>query len=135
MKIAPKTIALIIVGTVVLGGVLVAAPTIGDMLTPSLAGNAGTVADDQDYPVNAAGETYGSPIEGSVPKLIPAFADEGELGYVRVSELDQQRNLARSSTNPNATFSVKMYQSDGETVIGTFAVTRDTPGPRDGFNN
>lgn len=135
MKITRTTLVLTIAGVVVVGGAIAAAPTVGDMLTPSLASNAGTVADDVEYGVNAAGETYGSPIEGTVPTLIPALADEGGFGYVRVSELDQQRNLARSSINPDATFGVNVYESDGVTVIGTLAVTVDTPGPRDGFNN
>ena len=66
---------------------------------------------------------------------IPTFADNGELGYVRVSELDQERNLARSSADPEATFAINVYASDGETVVGELTITKDTPGPRDGFNN
>lgn len=85
--------------------------------------------------MNDAGETYGSPVGGSVPKLIPARSDAGDIGYVRVSELDQQRNLAKSTTNPDAVFAVDVYEVDGETVIGSLTVTAETPGARDGLNN
>lgn len=135
MSIAPKTIALIAGGVLVLGGAFVAAPALGDMLAPSLAGDQRVILGDEvEYGVNAAGETYGSPIDGTVPKLIPARADEGVIGYVRVSELDQQRNLAKSAISADQTFQVDVYESDGITVVGTLAVTAETPGARDGFN-
>lgn len=135
MSIAPKTIALSAVGVVVVVGAFLAAPTLGDMLAPSLAGDQRVILGEEvEYGVNAAGETFGSPIDGTVPTLIPARADEGVIGYVRVSELDQQRNLAKSAINPDQTFSVDVYESDGVTVVGTLAVTKDTPGARDGFN-
>jgi hypothetical protein len=135
MSIAPKTIAVTVSGLVVVVGAFIAAPALGDMLAPSLAGNERVILGDAvEYGVNAAGETFGSPVEGTVPKLIPAMADEGIIGYVRVSELDHQRNLAKSSTNAEASFQVKVYESDGTNVIGSLAVDKDTPGPRDGFN-
>ncbi|MDO9590820.1 MAG: hypothetical protein Q7J04_06730, partial [Microcella sp.] len=61
--------------------------------------------------------------------------DDGDIGYVRVSELDLARNSAKSTTNRDAVFSVDVYQSDGVTVVGEFTVTAETPGARDGFNN
>ncbi|MBX9718989.1 MAG: hypothetical protein K2X36_09145 [Microbacteriaceae bacterium] len=135
MSIPPKTIALIVGGVVVVGGAFAAAPALGDLFAAPLASTVPTSAEPVEYPVNESGETYGSPIGGSVPKLIPARSDEGEFGYVRVTELDQQRNLAKSTTNPDATFAVDVYEVDGSTVIGSLTVTADTPGARDGLNN
>jgi hypothetical protein len=134
MSIAPKTIALIVGGLVVVGAALAAAPVIGEFFTSQLAGGAGSVSEPVEFPANEAGETYGSPIDGVVPKLIPARADDDVIGYVRVSELDLARNAAKSTTNPDAVFSVDVYESDGTTVIGMLTVLADTPGPRDGFN-
>lgn len=135
MSISPKTIALIVGGVVVVGGAFAAAPVLGDMFSSSVGSNAAIVGDAPEYEVNAAGETYGSPFGGTVPKLIPALSDAGDIGYVRVSELDQQRNLAKSTTNPDAVFAVDVYQSDGVTVVGVLAITADTPGARDGLND
>lgn len=135
MSIPAKTIALIVGGVVVVGVAFAAAPALGDMLSSSMGNNATIVGEPLEYDVNAAGETYGSPFAGTVPNLIPTLSDEGDIGYVRVSELDQQRNLAKSTTNPDAVFSVEVYESDGVTVVGTLTVTADTPGARDGMNN
>ncbi|HET8957394.1 MAG TPA: hypothetical protein VFM95_02945 [Microcella sp.] len=135
MQFSPKAIALTAAGTLVVVGAAIAAPTIGDMLAPPATAGQSIVGGEVEYAVNAAGETFGSPANGEVPDLIPAAAENGEFGYVRVTELDQQRNLARSSADPAATFAISVYLSDGETVIGELAITKDTPGPRDGFRN
>lgn len=135
MSIAPKTIALIVGGVVVVAGAFIAAPALGDLFSAPLAGDGAVLSDPVEFEVNAAGETYGSPVGGSVPNLIPARADSGDIGYVRVSELDQQRSLAKSTTNADAVFAVEVYESDGTTVIGELTVTSDTPGARDGLNN
>jgi len=129
-----KTIALIVGGVVVVGGAFVAAPVLGDLFSASVSGNSSIAGDEVEFSVNDAGETYGSPVGGSVPDLIPALADEGVIGYIRVSELDLERNLAKSTTNPDAVFAVEVYESDGTTVIGTLIVTADTPSGRDGLN-
>lgn len=135
MQFSPKAIALTAAGVLVVGAAVVAAPMLGDLLAPPATAGQTIVGGEVEYAVNDAGETYGSPANGEVPQLIPAAAENGEFGYVRVTELDQQRNLARSSADPDATFAVSVYLSDGETVIGELAVTKDTPGPRDGFRN
>lgn len=134
MAVSAKTIAFIVGGLVVVGGGFALAPTLGDLFNQSLAPEVGILGEPIEYPVNDAGETFGSPIDGSVPDLIAARSDDGVIGYVRVSELDQQRNLAKSTTNPDAVFSVDVYESDGVTVVGSLTVTADTPGARDGFN-
>lgn len=122
----------ILVGVVAIIVAAVAfAPSIDSMLSGATASQSG---ENLDYPVNAAGETYGSPIGGTAPDLIVARSDDGDLGYVRVSELDLERNAAKSTTNPDALFSVVVYESDGVTEVGELMVTADTPGARDGFN-
>lgn len=135
MQFSPKAIALTAVGALVVVGAAIAAPTIGDMLAPPAQAGQTVVGADVEWATNAAGETYGSPVGGEVPDLIPTFANNGELGYVRVSELDQARNLARSSSDPEAVYPIDVYEPDGATVVGELAVTKDTPGPRDGFRN
>lgn len=135
MAVAPKTIVLVVVGLAVVGGGFAVAPMLGDAFTDSVSPSTQILGGPVEFAVNANGETYGSPINDSVPKLMLTLSDEGDVGYVRVSELDLARNSAKSTTNPNAVFSVKVYLSDGETVIGQFTVTADTPGPRDGFRN
>jgi len=106
LSIPPKTIALIVGGVAVVGGAFVAAPALGDLFSASFGGGAGIVGEVAEFSVNEAGETYGSPGGGSVPDLIPARADDGVIGYVRVSELDLERNVAKSTTNPEAVFAV-----------------------------
>ena len=135
MAVSPRTIVFIVGGLVVVGAGFALAPTLGDVFNQSLAADSEVMGGPIEHPVNAAGETYGSPIDGTVPDLITARSDEGVIGYVRVSELDQQRNLAKSTTNPDAVFAVDVYESDGVTVVGSLVVTKDTPGARDGFNN
>lgn len=125
---------MIVGGLVVVGGGFAVAPILGDLFTQSVAPTSEILGAPVEYPVNDAGETYGSPVDGSVPDLIAARSDDGVIGYVRVSELDQQRNLAKSTTNPDAVFAVDVYESDGVTVVGSLVVTKDTPGARDGFN-
>lgn len=135
MAIAPKTVGLIVAGLLVVGGGFVAAPMLGDAFTQSVAPPTEILGESVEFAINANGETYGSPVNDTVPQLILTLADDGDTGYVRVSELDLARNSAKSTTNPDKVFTVDVYDSDGETVVGIFTVTADTPGARDGFNN
>lgn len=135
MAIAPKTIVMIAGGLLVVGGGFALAPTLGDMFTAAVAPSDEIYGDQVEFEVNANGETFGSAINDRVPDLIIARAEGGKLGYIRVSELEFTRNLVRSDPDPNAVYQIDVYESDGETTIGTFRVLDDTPGPRDGFNN
>jgi hypothetical protein len=134
MAIAPKTIALIVGGLVVVGGGFALAPVLGDLFTQSVSPTSEILGEPVEFDTNANGETFGSPINDRVPDLILTSGDGGEIGYVRVSELDQARNLSRSESDPAAVFPIDVYESDGVTVVGTFTVDDETPGPRDGFN-
>ncbi len=81
--------------------------------------------------VNARGETYGVVGDGSEPDLIAAIATNGRWGYVRRSELDEAAGanpstpaeaLAWQDAHAGETFFIPVYESDGETVIGSFRV-------------
>ena len=135
MATAPKTIVLIVAGIVVLGGGVIAAPMLGDAFSASVAPSTAVLGDPVEFDVNANGETYGSPLNERVPDLVLTRGEGGQLGYVRVDELDLARNARKSSTNPNAVFDIPLYESDGETKIGIFRVLDDTAGVRDGVNN
>ncbi len=135
MAVAAKTIVVTVAGVLVVAGAFAAAPLLGDALSQPLAASAGVAGDPVEFRVNASGETYGSPINDNVPQLVLTKADDGDFGYIRLSEFDRQRNAAKSTTNPDAVFSVKVYEADGVAIIGTFTVTADMPSPRDGFNN
>jgi len=135
MAIAPKTIAMIVGGILLVGGGFAVAPALGDAFTTAVAPSDEILGGPVEFDVNENGETYGSAINDQVPDLIVARAEGGKLGYIRVSELEFTRNLVRSDPDPNAVYQIDVYESDGETTIGTFRVLDDTPGPRDGFNN
>jgi hypothetical protein len=132
VAIAPKTVAAIVAGVVVVGGGFVVAPMVGDAFTASVAPNTAVAGGPVEFPVNANGETYGSPLNDQVPDLMLTRAEGGKIGYVRVSELDLARNARKSSTNPNRVFDIPVYLSDGETRVGVFRVVDDTGNPRDG---
>ena len=67
-----------------------------------------------------------------MPDLLAAPTDDGQIGYVRVSELELARNVAGSLESGERV--VDVYASDGETVVGQFTVTKDMPGPRAGMD-
>ncbi len=134
MAVAPKVIVMIVGGVLVVGGAFAAAPAIGALIDESATPAATIIGDPVEFAVNENGETYGSAIKDRVPNLILARAEGGKIGYVRVSELEFTRNLVRSDPDPNAVYQIDVYESDGETTIGTFRVLDDTPGPRDGLN-
>jgi len=66
---------------------------------------------------NANGETYGVESEHLRPDLIYVVADNGKEGYVRRAELD-----AADAGDGSSSVRVRVYESDGKTVIGTFVV-------------
>lgn len=131
MSSTPKIIGLVVAVAVVIVAAVLVAPAVGDTLFGSGRAPAAE-SSDLEFPVNEAGETYGSAHGGSVPDLLAAQTDEGAIGYVRVSELDLARNVAGSVDEGE--WPVDVYEKDGETVIGQLTVTKDMPGPRDGQN-
>lgn len=113
-------------------GLIVAAPAIGDSLSAQVVGTSAPTDDDVEFETNAAGETYGSAgVRGTVPDLLAAKADDGRLGFVRVSELELALNVA---TSTKKTREVEVYESDGETIVGLLTVDETMTSPRDGLN-
>lgn len=75
------------------------------------------------YQVNDKGLTYGSlaaaPLIGSEPDLVGVIADNGEEGYVLLSDLDA---ASMSSLDGDAVASIKVYDRNAETSIGEFTL-------------
>lgn len=77
--------------------------------------------------VNDNGETYGVDSAETPPDLIRAQATNGEVGYVRRSELDAgagplPTSPAEAAVYEPEPYSVPVYEHDGVTVIGEFDV-------------
>ncbi|MDT3440364.1 hypothetical protein [Pseudofrankia sp. BMG5.37] len=96
------------------------------------------------WPRNAAGETYGSGADGlsrgDRPDLISAGTRNGKRGYVRRTELEaaigtglppaalvewNKKVAARAAAGERTL--VPVYEQDGVTVIGSFAVGSAQP--------
>lgn len=65
-----------------------------------------------EWGVNANGETYGVPNDNGMPDLSSAEATNGEIGYIRDTELMGFEGEGY----------IRVYESDGETVIGWFPI-------------
>lgn len=98
---------------------------------------------DPTFPVNEAGQTFGSPDESVLPEnwpdLILVQASNGAAGYVKKAVLDEvtganvsnpEEAVAWQEAMDKATWDtieIPVYLSDGETVVGGFPVTRSQP--------
>lgn len=91
------------------------------------------------FSVNANGETYGNLFQtraaGEYPDLILATGEDGVVGYVRSEDLEgtapatPEEALAIQEQHKAEGYSgryVNLYDSDGETVIGSFFVEAGT---------
>jgi hypothetical protein len=80
--------------------------------------------------VNAKGETFGVQRHGRSPDLIAVVTTDGEQGYAYVTDLDGRwplpsspaDALAQQDAEDGRSRSVPVYESDGETLIGEYAV-------------
>lgn len=101
--------------------------------TPSATeGGPATPAPDAAWPKNAHGQTYGvQGNSGRAPDLVLVEATNGRTGYAYSRELEQAEGLEFTSPekalqwqkdNQGKIFHVKVYMSDGTTVIGQFDV-------------
>jgi hypothetical protein len=80
--------------------------------------------------VNAKGETFGVQRHGRSPDLIAVVTTDGERGYAYVTDLDGRwplpsspaDALAQQDAEDGRSRSVPVYESDGETLIGEYAV-------------
>jgi hypothetical protein len=88
--------------------------------------------------VNASGETYGVANQHGTPDLIAVVVDRGKTqGYVERNQLNcasggQVKSPSEAVTwdevSENRNITIPVYESDGETIIGTFTVG-DATGP------
>ncbi|MFZ2501288.1 MAG: hypothetical protein WAW88_01265 [Nocardioides sp.] len=89
-----------------------------------------------EWGINAKGETFGVQRDGKSPDLIAAYATNGKHGYVYGKDLDGPMPtsptdaLAQQEANEGRSRSVPVYESDGETIIGEFAITPGVSGVR-----
>jgi hypothetical protein len=100
----------------------------------ALAGTDKNSVDTPSYSVNAHGQTYGSNMYaealGHSPDLILAEGVDGKVGYIKNEDLnkDQPQNpqeameYMKKQENGPAYTEIPLYESDGETVIGTYKV-------------
>ncbi|MBN9200014.1 hypothetical protein [Microbacterium aurantiacum] len=94
------------------------------------------------YSMNAQGESYGTVVDArspdEEPDLIQAEARNGQVGYVRKSELDAangssamktfkspEEALAWQRENEGKDVVIPVYLNDGVTIIGDFIVTSE----------
>lgn len=77
-------------------------------------------AETTEWGVNANGQTYGVPNNNGVPDLEAVLASNCELGYVYFTDMMSTKAGEESWTIP-------VYESDGETVIGEFWIGSNAP--------
>jgi hypothetical protein len=86
-----------------------------------------------EWAVNENGDTYGVENEQGAPDLMSVFATNGKVGYAYTEELNEANGSSVEFTSPaealawqdarrGKSFSVPVYESDGETVIGEFVI-------------
>lgn len=133
------------------GGVAYAYSQAGSSLAPAgLASEAGGTAPTRivpDYPINAAGLTYGSLEDANSPEdapdLILVEAQDGTTGYVKRAELDAATGADVSNPAEALAYQksvdalvasgqrilLPVYAQDGVTVVGQFEVTPSQADP------
>ena len=79
------------------------------------------------YSVNENGETYGNNLQamelGYLSDLLLAEGENGEVGYIRASDLDDAVTKPEEAVNTSADLYIPLYESDGMTIIGQFKIT------------
>ena len=84
-----------------------------------------------DWGVNASGDTYGVANDRGTPELVAVVATNGQEAYVYADDLDSVSNTAATSPEEaleqqeaqgDKTVTIPAYESDGETVVGEFAI-------------
>ena len=82
----------------------------------------GDIAILNDIKVNEYGQTYGPDALGA--DLIEVISDQGEIGYVYRENLEAtEANTIGEALLSGEMLSLKVYENDGKTEIGTFTLT------------
>lgn len=83
----------------------------------------------EEYGVNKYGQTYGSALLeskiGKEPDLVSAVGTNGIQGYVKVEELFPLPTSLQVGDSINSNDVISLYDQDGKTVIGEFALEGD----------
>lgn len=78
------------------------------------------------YSVNENGETYGNNLQamelGYLSDLLLAEGENGVMGYIRASDLDDAVMRPEEAVNSSADSYIPLYESDGVTIIGRFRI-------------
>jgi len=83
-----------------------------------------------EWGVNAKGQTFGVQRDGKSPDLIAVVTTDGKQGYAYVKDLDGRwpvptspaDALAQQGADEGRSWSVPVYESDGETIIGEYTI-------------
>ena len=84
-----------------------------------------------DWAVNARGQTYGVVNDRGIPDLIAEDATNGRSGYISRKELEAadrgnstspEEALRDQAQRAGKTITIPVYEADGTTVIGRFAI-------------
>ena len=92
---------------------------------PELAIPSAETVEQDGYPVNQNGETYGPDVRDSIgksPDLILVCNDNGEYGYIKNKDIISADTLEDAGNFEHRTYCVDMYLQDGETVVGEFKI-------------
>lgn len=88
-----------------------------------------------EWAVNENGQTYGVVNDTGSPDLIAVIATNGKSGYAYRADMDVQPAfktpadaLAWQETHQGNSFSLPVYASDGQTIIGEFIIGGGSPG-------
>ncbi|MEC0226760.1 hypothetical protein [Paenibacillus alba] len=108
--------------------------TLASTMTSSSTLSASTNEVASSFSKNKNGETYGSAekvVSNSEPDLIQAIGVDGTLGYVRAADLNTkmpkkpEEAISKQSSFAKGSFKeIKLYDVDGEKVIGTFRISQ-----------
>ena len=112
----------------------IAAGAVGAQASSLMLPDGGPSRAAPSYATNDQGETYGSALEARTPQeepdLIEAYGDDGTLGYVKADDLDSPEqtreevldHIDAQEKGAIPDVRIPLYESDGETVIGTFTI-------------
>ncbi len=88
--------------------------------TPYPAPSPGDAVLGPPYPTNSSGMTYGSGLGPDDPDLIAAYGTNGQLGYVRATDLHQPVASSLQTTPAALPRSITLFAKDGVTPIGEY---------------
>ena len=89
------------------------------------------ITEDNIYPTNDVGLSYGPDIKENVdpniePELIMVCNEDGISGYIYATDIKEGATSLEEAIHwEPRSYTIPMYLKDGETVIGEFKITGD----------